>query len=288
MIMLQKDTLLIGDQKTLIFNTQIKEGDKFIFPFPEKLGTEGVEIVGNPKTDTVAMKDGIIDLRSELIVTSFDSGSYVLPAFPAYLTRSTGEIDTLWFEGGNLEVTTIQIDTTTYVPFDVKGQMNYPFSMREILPWAGLALLVAIIAFVTYKVIKNLRENKNVFGKAKVEDPPHIIALRKLEKIRNAKGWLKDQKQFYTEVTDILREYMEQRYSMQTMEKTSNEILEELSKVDIEPRVYLELEELFNTSDLVKFAKYRADEQECERAIPIAVRFVNSTFLQEIEKDVVE
>ena len=283
--MLQKDTLLIGDQKKFVFNTQINAGDKFLFPAPDSL-SDGIEIIGTPKTDTVSIKDGIVNLRSELIVTSFDSGSYILPSFAAYRTRSSGEIDTLWFEGGELEVTTIQIDTTSYVPFDVKDQLNYPFTVKEALPWAGLALLITIIAFVIYKVVRNLRENKNIFGKEKVMDPPHIIALRELEKIRGGKSWLKDHKQFYTEITDVLREYMERRYSMQTMEKTSNEILEELSKVDMEPKVYLELEELFKIADLVKFAKYRADEQECERAIPIAVRFVNSTFLQEIENDV--
>ena len=284
--MVQKDTLLIGDQKLLIFNAQIKEGDKFLFPAPKNPVTEGVEIIGAPKVDTIGIKDGVIDLRSELIVTSFDSGSYRLPPLPAYHIKSSGETDTLWFEGGGLEVTTIQIDTTTYKPFDVKDQLNYPFSVKEVAPWAGIALLAAILIFIIYKVIKNRRENRDIFGRVKVEDPAHIAALKELEKIRNGKLWLRDQKQFYTDVTDVLREYMEKRYSMQTMEKTSNEILDELSKVNMEPKIYLELEELFKLSDLVKFAKYRAEDHECERIIPMAVRFINSTFLQEIEGDV--
>jgi len=284
--MVQKDTLLIGDQKLLIFNAQIKEGDKFLFPAPKNPVTEGVEIIGAPKVDTIGIKDGVIDLRSELIVTSFDSGSYRLPPLPAYHIKSSGETDTLWFEGGSLEVTTIQIDTTTYKPFDVKDQLNYPFSVKEVAPWAGIALLAAILIFIIYKVIKNRRENRDIFGRVKVEDPAHIAALKELEKIRNGKLWLRDQKQFYTDVTDVLREYMEKRYSMQTMEKTSNEILDELSKVNMEPKIYLELEELFKLSDLVKFAKYRAEDHECERIIPMAVRFINSTFLQEIEGDV--
>ena len=284
--MLQKDTLLIGDQKTLIFKAQMQEGDKFIFPTPKNPITEGVEIVGIPRIDTVGVKDGIIELESQLIITSFDSGSYRLPPFPAYRIKSSGETDTLWFDGGPLEVTTIQIDTTTYQPFDVKGQLNYSFSIKEILPWAGIVLLVAAISYLIYRVIKNKMENRDIFGRVKVEDPAHIVALRKLEKIRNGKIWLKDQKQFFTEVIDTLREYMEKRYSIQTMEKTSNEILEELSNVNLEPRIYMELEELLQLSDLVKFAKYSAEEQECERAIPMSVRFVNATFLQEIESDV--
>jgi len=284
--MVQKDTLLIGDQKTLKFKVQLQAGDKFVFPTPENPITEGVEIVGVPKMDTVGVKDGFIEIESQLIVTSFDSGSYRLPPFPAYRIKNNGETDTLWFDGGPLEVTTIQIDTTTYKPFDVKSQLNYPFTIKEALPWAGIVILVAALAFLIYKVIKNRMENRDIFGRAKVEDPAHIVALRRLEKIRNGKIWLKDQKQFFTDVTDTLREYMEKRYSIQTMEKTSNEILEELSKVNMEPKVYMELEELLKLSDLVKFAKYSADEQECERTIPMSVRFVNATFLQEIESDV--
>jgi len=284
--MVQKDTLLIGDQKILIFKAQVQQGDQFIFPTPKNPVTEGVEIVGIPKIDTVGVRDGLIDIESQLILTSFDSGSYRLPPFPAYRIKSSGEVDTLWFDGGPLEVTTIQIDTTTYKPFDVKGQLNYPFSFREMLPWAGVLLLIAALSYLVYRIIKNKRENRDIFGRVKVEDPAHIVALKKLEKLRNGKMWLKDQKQFFTEVIDTLREYMEKRYSMQTMEKTSGEILEELSKVNMEPKVYIELEELLKLSDLVKFAKYRAEEQECERAIPMSVRFVNATFLQEIESDV--
>jgi len=284
--MVQKDTLLIGDQKILIFKAQVQQGDQFIFPTPKNPVTEGVEIVGIPKIDTVGVRDGLIDIESQLILTSFDSGSYRLPPFPAYRIKSSGEVDTLWFDGGPFEVTTIQIDTTTYKPFDVKGQLNYPFSFREMLPWAGVLLLIAALSYLVYRIIKNRRENRDIFGRVKVEDPAHIVALKKLEKLRNGKMWLKDQKQFFTEVIDTLREYMEKRYSMQTMEKTSGEILEELSKVNMEPKVYIELEELLKLSDLVKFAKYRAEEQECERAIPMSVRFVNATFLQEIESDV--
>ena len=284
--MVQRDTLLIGDQKTLIFKTQVQAGDKFIFPTPENPITEGVEIVGIPKIDTVGVKDGVIELESHLIVTSFDSGSYRLPPFPAYRIKSSGETDTLWFDGGPLEVTTIQIDTTTYKPFDVKDQLNYPFTIKEALPWAGIVVLIVALAYLIYKVVKNRMENRDIFGRVKVEDPAHIVALKRLEKIRNGKIWLKDQKLFFTEVTDTLREYMERRYSIQTMEKTSNEILEALSEVNMEPKIYIELEELLKLSDLVKFAKYRAEEQECERAIPMSVRFVNATFLQEIESDV--
>lgn len=280
-----KDTLLIGKQATLRFKATVNQGDKYHFATPDNPIMQGVEMIGTPKTDTLNIKDGLVNLESRVMITSFDTGSYALPRFHALRIKADGSTDTLWYDGGNLEVTTIQIDTTSYKPFDVKDQMNYPFTVKEALPWAGIALVVIAVAYLIYRVIKNKLNNRDMFGRPVVVDPPHIVALRQLEKIRNEKLWVSNQKQFYTELTDALREYIENRYGIQAMEQTSAEILEDLSGVNMEPKIYKELAELLNVSDLVKFAKYTALEQECESSVPAAVRFVNSTYLQEVEQE---
>lgn len=280
-----KDTLLIGKQATLRFKATVNQGDKYHFATPDNPIMQGVEMIGTPKTDTLNIKDGLVNLESRIMITSFDSGSYALPRFHALRIKADGSTDTLWYDGGNLEVTTIQIDTTSYKPFDVKDQMNYPFTVKEALPWAGIALVVIAVAYLIYRVIKNKLNNRDMFGRPVVVDPPHIVALRQLEKIRNEKLWVSNQKQFYTDLTDALREYIENRYGIQAMEQTSAEILEDLSGVNMEPKIYKELAELLNVSDLVKFAKYTALEQECESSVPAAVRFVNSTYLQEVEQE---
>ncbi len=278
-----KDTLLIGDQTTLRFKTKISQGEKFIFPSPENPIMKGLEIIGAPVTDTLSNKEGVLELESRITVTSFDSGSYALPGFTAYRIKSDGTTDTLSFDGGTLEFTTIQIDTTSFKPFDVKGQMNYPYTLKEALPWLGLLFLVIAAGYAIRRAIKNIRDKKSTFGKPIVEDPAHIVALRELEKIRSEKMWLKNQKEFYTRLTDTVRGYIEKRYGIQAMEQTSNEILKDLAKQKMEPKVYSELSDLLNLSDLVKFAKYTAPHQECESSIPAAVRFVNATFLDQIE-----
>ena len=133
-------------------------------------------------------------------------------------------------------------------------------------------------------MIRNIRENKTLLGRPIVKDPPHIIALRELDHLRKKKAWEKDQKQYYTELTDVLRNYIEGVFDIQAMEQTSAEIIADLSSKEIDKKEFEELKELFNLSDLVKFAKYTASPQEGEAAIPVAVRFVNSTFLREIEE----
>ncbi len=283
-----KDTLLIGDQTTLRFKTKISQGEKFIFPFPENPIMKGLEVIGAPVTDTLSNKGGVLELESRITVTSFDSGSYSLPGFTAYRIKSDGTTDTLSFDGGTLEFTTIQIDTTSFKPFDVKGQMNYPYTFKEVLPWLGLLFFVIAAGYAIRRAVKNIRDKKSIFGKPIVEDPSHIVALRELEKIRNEKIWLKNQKEFYTRLTDTLRGYIEKRYGIQAMEQTSNEILKDLAKQKMEPKIYSELSELLYLSDLVKFAKYIAPDQDCENSIPAAVRFVNATFLEQIEQSQLE
>jgi hypothetical protein len=284
--MIVKDTLLIGDQTTLSFKTTVPKGTKFIFPTPANPITEGVEIVGVPKIDTISNIDGQLNLEASIVLTSFDSGSYILPKFPAYLSKLDGSVDTVWFEAGKLEVKTIQIDTTTFKPFDVKDQLKYPYTVKEFVPWFGLLALIILLGYLIGKFVKNRKLKRSLFGKPVIPDPPHIVALRSLEKIRSDKLWQNNQeKLFYTNITDTLRVYLEQQFSIQTMEKTSHEILESLSKEKIEPKVFKELEGFLNLSDLVKFAKYKANSDENENAIPTAVRFVNATFLQEMEQE---
>jgi len=280
-----KDTILIGDQLTLRFKTTLSKGEKFIFPSPSNPVTEGVELVVAPVTDTLSKGDGVFELESRVVITSFDSGSYTLPAFIAYKIKSDGTTDTLSFDGGSLVVNTIQIDTTSYKPFDVKEQMNYPYSSTEALPWAGLVVLLFLAIWLIRRAIKNLREKKNIFGKPIVVDPPHIVALRRLEKLREEKLWQNNQKEFFTGLTDTLREYIEARYSLQAMEQTSNEILHDLSDKKIEKEIYRGLSELFNLSDLVKFAKYSASEIECENSLPAAIKFINYTYMQQLEQE---
>jgi len=284
--MIVKDTLLIGDQTILSFKTTVPTGTKFIFPTPVNPITEGVEIVGVPTIDTLSIKGGQLNLEARIVVTSFDSGSYVLPKMPAYLNNLDGSVDTIWFEGGKLEVKTIQVDTTTYKPFDVKEQLNYPYTVKEFVPWFGLLAIILLLGYLIVRFIRNRKQKRSLFGKPVVADPPHIVALRSLEKIRSEKLWQNNQeKLYYTNITDTLRVYLEQRFDIQTMEKTSKEIVESLSKEKIEPKEYRELEELLKLSDLVKFAKYKANPEENENAIPTAVRFVNATFLQEMEQE---
>jgi hypothetical protein len=221
-----------------------------------------------------------------MTLTAFDSGSYFLPPVLVHIERADGSVDTLFYDGPVLDVNTIQIDTATFVPFDIKGQIKYPVTFSEIVLWGGVVLIaVALVLLIVLFVIR-ARKGRSIFGRTIVKDPPHIVALRSLEKIRGQKLWQNNRhKQFYTAVTDTLRKYISDRYNIAAMEQTSNEMFEDLKDKEIDPYLMERLRELFTTADFVKFAKHTPSIGENEEAIPTAVRFVNATFLQEIEKE---
>ena len=278
-----KDTLLIGDQVIWSMSTKAEAGSAFLFAIelPKEL-TKGVELL-EAKIDTVKSKnkrDREWLLRGNVRITSFDSGSYVLPPIPFFLVRPSGVVDTLWFEGPVLEVTTIPIDTATYQPFDIKGQMTYPLTAKEIFPWTALIFLLLLAAYILYRWIRHRRENRPLFGKPKPKEPAYLVAFRQLEEIKAQKLWQSGKiKPFYTAVTDVLRIYIAERWGIQAMEQTSAELLGALKQEQLDKALLEELGAMLGVADLVKFAKYEPSVLENEETIPIAVHFVQATML---------
>lgn len=282
---LSRDSILVGEQ--VVWSTVLtmpQQQEMAFVPYAGVVQAEQapIDVVRDFVLDTISIKNGIKELEARLLLTSFDSGYYKLPLMVAL----TPQGDTIYLDSPFLDVTNIQIDTADFVMHPIKGQMRYPITFKELLPWIALGLVVIAAAYLLYRYIKYRRENKDFFGKPVVKDPPHIIALRALDKLRSEKLWQNGkEKLFYTGITDTLREYIEARYKVSAMEKTSGEIMQSLQDKDIEEKYYRELDELFKTADLVKFAKYIPQVHENEEAIPVAVRFVNSTFEQSLEDE---
>ncbi len=129
---------------------------------------------------------------------------------------------------------------------------------------------------------------KRLSGELERKDPAHIVALRRLDGYRGDRLWVPEkQKQFYSGVTDVLREYIAARYGIGAMEMTTSEIFRDLkpefadSPAD-RKALLRDLENLFETADYVKFAKHTATEQENASVLPLAVRFVTQTYQDEL------
>lgn len=286
----ERDSVLIADQLLYGFELkQVEEGTLFALPEwknDEKGG--GVRVVKPWTVDTVKVtrqkKDmpRLLDIRGGLVITSFDEGTYDLPPIMLGRLSKDGVIDTLVFDPMRLEVRTMPVDTATFVPHDIKGQIRYPLTFKEVLPWLAAFWLVAVLVILAVcLMIMYRRKGDPAFVR---KDPPHIVALRKLDQYRGSKLWAPEkQKAFYSGVTDALREYMSSRYGVSALEMTTAEIFADMKDTDAPKELLAEVKELFERADFVKFAKYVASDDDNASVLPLAVRFVTETYQTEVE-----
>lgn len=127
------------------------------------------------------------------------------------------------------------------------------------------------------------RNPLNALFKEKPKEPAHIIALRKLDLIKQEKLWQKGQvKQFHSDLSDILRHYIEDRYGIPAPEQITPDILKSLQQVDLpDDKVIEKSKQVLELSDLVKFAKFEPLPDENDLSIMNAYFFVNQTKYEE-------
>ena len=287
----ERDSVLIADQIRYGFDLQqVEEGTRFGFPQIKDTLMTNIRIVENWKMDTLKVKKqkkdqpNLLNLRAGITITSFDEGIYILPPLAVQRLTKDGVVDTLVFEAQRLEVKTMPVDTATFKPHDIKGQMTYPVTFKEVAPWvAGGLVLAGLIALVIWLIVKYSRRNNPEYIH---KDPPHIVALRKLDKYRGNAMWAPEkQKGFYSGVTDALREYIFERYGVCAMEMTTAEIFEDMKSTDAPKELLRELKVLFERADFVKFAKFVASDEDNASTLPLAVRFVTATYQNEITNE---
>lgn len=281
----QRDSVLIADQMAYgALLEEVGEGTSLQLPDFSKEVTGGVIAVKPWTLDTLSLKNGRYDIEASIVITSFDEGDYRLPDLRIVSTEPGQEPDTLIFEGENLQVKTMPVDTSSFVVHDLRGQIRYPLTFKEILPYLAIVLGAALIVLALIFIVKTLRRRNGLA--AAPADPPHIVALRKLDRLRGEKYWAPEkQKAYYSGITDALREYIAARYDIGAMEMTTAEIFKSLKGTSFPKEFTDELKELFETSDFVKFAKMTVDDSYNSKALPLAVRFVTTTYQTEVEKE---
>lgn len=235
------------------------------------------------KTDTVKAADGHLVITQRYVVTAFEDSLLYIPPFP-FITDE----DTVWSKSLSLKVVQpFQIDTASASIADIKPVMKPKFNWIGFLKIIALIILILAIIIVGYILIRRYIQNKPVF-ETKVDEPvipPHIVALSRLDKIKLEKYWQQGRaKEYHTELTDTVREYIEGVFEIPCMEMTSEEILDQMTSLRMEQKsAYLGLEQILRLADLVKFAKWNATPDEHELSLMNAYLFVNQTKVEEIK-----
>lgn len=287
----ERDSVLIADQLLYGFELkQVEEGTRFALPEWKNDEKGGMQAISPWIVDTVKVKrqkkgmPRLLDIRSSLLITTFDEGEYELPSIMVGRLSNDGVIDTLVFDPIRVEVKTMPVDTATFVPHDIKGQIRYPVTFEEVIPWlAAFWILAVVVIVIVCLVMMRKRKGDPAYVR---QDPAHIVALRKLDSFRGSKMWTPEkQKMFYSGVTDALREYISSRYGISALEMTTAEIFADMKNSDVPKELLTEVKELFERADFVKFAKYIASDDDNASVLPLAVKFVTETYQTEVEAE---
>ena len=280
---LEPADILIGEQSKFKLELIQPNSEKVSWPqFADTLATN-VQIVEKLKTDTTKLSDGRISITSEYLVSSYDSGFYYIPeqifetATEKAFTNPVG-----------LTVNTVPVDENADDINAEKAIMSAPFSWVELAKWTGMGLAGVLVVVIVVLLLMRFVFNKKVKILPETPEvvlPAHVVALQKLEQIKTEKIWQQGQiKQFYTEVTDVIREYLEGGYDINAMELTTDEIVALVKKNKELDEIRLVLKEMLELSDLVKFAKFVPLENENERMVLNAFLIVEKTTKEEAEE----
>lgn len=276
--------ILIGDQVNFQWQITSPKENSIILPAFNDTIIEKVEIVRKGKLDSL-INGSELTLKQSMLITSFDSGYYRIPPFDFKVL--SGE-DTLSVTTNELflYVTKPDVDTTQAIK-DIKGPISEPITIKELLPWfIGGVGLVAIIIAAIY-IIRRLKKSKPVLMKPKPKIPPHITALEELERLKHKKLWQSSlEKQYHSELTEIVRTYIEGRFGINAMEMTSDEILEAMQRTMVAYESKHKLHQMLTLADLVKFAKAHPLPTEHDMSMKNALDFVNET-MQIVRSDTV-
>ncbi len=286
---LSKDAILIGDRVGLTISVLVPESCKVTFPSLSDSLMKGVELVNKPKFETVKLKDKKNEQLIKLLITSFDSGSYQLPELKIAIANGN-KSDTVLSKPLILVVNNLPKDKTIKDIYDIKAPIEEPLTFKEVAPWAFGGILLAALIFLLVIYLKRRRENRPFSFLQKHVDPPHVIALRELEKIKQEKLYISENhKYYYTRLIDTLRIYIEGRYEVNAMEQTTDEILFALKQVGFPvDEQYRQLQETLILADLVKFAKYTPFVSDNENSLTVAFDFVEKTKpAEEVKESVV-
>jgi hypothetical protein len=180
-----------------------------------------------------------------------------------------------------LTIHTFAVDTSQAYK-DVKPPLSIPLTLAEIGLYLGIVVLVVAIAYFGYRYWK--KKKQRVTGEVYLPPPraAHTIALEELAILKDKRLWQQGLiKQYYSEVSEIARRYIENRFRLMALEETTGEIMYGLKRLHMKPTVCGKVETLLQLSDLVKFAKYQPGLSEHEEILSMAYDIVESTKLVE-------
>lgn len=272
--------IYIGDQIKFTVTIDKPSGLKLTLPVLKDTLCKYIDILSGPRIDSSSTQPGRTKIIQKYLITSFDSGRYQVKPIFAEAKGPTG-LKRFYSDYSMIEVMRVKIaprDSTAKI-FDIIQPYRAPVTLGEVMPWILLTIIAGILIWAVIRYIKTHRKTETGSDIFIPADPAHVIAFRELEQLKQEELWQKGQtKRYYTRLTEILRQYLENRFRVYSLELTTAETLEALLKSGFrKDGSYNDLKSVLTGADLVKFAKYNPLSDENESHFQDSWNFVQAT-----------
>ncbi|CAA0237491.1 conserved hypothetical protein [Tenacibaculum maritimum] len=257
--------------KAKIDTTNIRIGEQFLYKIsvdktkhvilPKLENLKGLEVVSESKTDTI--KNSLI---KKYILTGFDSGAFYIPQQQVFVKNQAYLTDSLL-----INIATIPIDTTKIKKFPIKGIKGEPYEFidfQQYLWWLIFAI-ICIGGILYYFIIKKKKGAEEIVIEPSI--PPYEEAIQKLHQLDQKLLWQNNKvKRYYSELTEIVRAYIERELKIPALESTTDELINVLidfnttKSIETTEETIQKLKKLLQEADLVKFAKSKPLAHEIE------------------------
>jgi hypothetical protein len=256
--------------KAEIDTTNIRIGEQFEFKItvqdtanvilPKFGNIAGVEVVEDKKIDTIKNQ-----LIKKYILTSFDSGAYYIPQQQIFIKQRLYLTDSLL-----IKVATVAVDTTKQKMFPIKAIQGEPYQFDDFKPYVWYVILaLVIIGLILYFALKKKKVAKEEVIVPSL--PPFEEAIQKLHELDEKLLWQNNQiKEYYSELTEIVRGFIERELKVPALESTTDELIETLTDfndseaISTTKETIKKLRDLLREADLVKFAKSKPLSEQIE------------------------
>ncbi|MEE9367301.1 MAG: hypothetical protein V3V05_00400 [Pontiella sp.] len=269
---IDRESIMVGDPVELIVSAYFPTNGTLELP---EIGREKDVILLKRDWENIERDDGLSQSESRYSITSFRLGDHVVST--NHISCIVGDKTYITnFPNIVLKVSTsLEVDASSEIA-DIKSVHHLP---GRIPAWLWMIPAVAAIAFLSGLISSKLWKNRATLIPGAPPIPPHVLAFRALEVLKN-KGLLEQDecKPFYTELSLILRTYLEGRFDLNAPDETTEEIVAEMSKsIDLDGTQRNILQDFMRQADEVKFAKGHPDRSTMESAFNTTKQFIEET-----------
>lgn len=284
----------IGAEFKLTLKTTVESSAKVVFPNLKNIGA--LEVIQSYPVDTVK-SSGRYELIKKYGLTQFDSGRYVIPSIKIFINSKPYMTDSL-----SVEVANVQVDTLKQKMYDIKDIVPVKSPMSVWWKYLFILALILGIGALVYWFVKKQQKKKI---EQEVYKTPIEKATSLLNTLEQKELWQKGEvKAYYSELTDIARNYIEEAIEIPAMESTTSELIVGLRAASVKKKMTVSqetienLERVLKQADLVKFAKSKPldyeiteDRNKIQKAIltldssiPVEVALEEDTLLNEAQR----